>query len=570
MEWRFRHEHVAPPPEELEAWADRLEISPALASFLWQRGLQELSAMELFLNPSLKLLAPLHGWPGLTEAALVFAGALLAGKSCCVWGDYDVDGITSTALVKDFLARQGFACKHHIPARLTEGYGLNVEGVERLATEGVQLLLTVDSGISDLEPIARAKELGMTVVVSDHHLPGDELPVADAIVNPRLADCPCPHLAGVGVAFFLMAAVNVELQKAGREKIDVRPLLDLVALGTLADVVDLGGQNRILAKNGLLQIASGARVGIAALKTACNFSASASLGAGQVVFTLAPRINAAGRLGSSETALELLLTQDRERAALLADELSRLNAERRQEEDRIQAEAMAQAEEQAATGRMGLVLYSPGWHLGIIGIVASRIVETLHRPTVVLSSTDAFLKGSGRSMAGVDMYEIFNECSDCLLGFGGHKMAAGLSLEAGMLETFRGRFNELVVQRTGHQPVEKVCKIDAELSFAQADFTFLKELEMLQPFGMGNAEPVFASPPVRVRSMRGRPGFMSLELEDEQSGLRLRASAWRHLADIPQTLKGRRIRLAYTPRIDRYNGAASVELRMKDWKEEKE
>ena len=570
MEWKFRHEQTSPPPESLEDWAERLEISPSLASFLWQRGLHDFPAMELFLNPSLKRLAPLDDWPGLRAGAAVLTEGLLQGKKICVWGDYDVDGITSTALVKDFLARHGFACAHHIPARLTEGYGLNISSLERLASEGVNLLLTVDSGISDNEAVARAKALGMTVVISDHHLPGETLPPADAIVNPRLADCPCPHLAGVGVAFFLMAAVNVALAEAGREKKDIRSLLDLVALGTLADVVDLGGQNRILVKNGLLQIAAGARVGIAALKAACNFSPAASLGAGQVVFTMAPRINAAGRLGSSETALELLLTQDRQKAAALADELSRLNAERREEEDRILTEASAQAEEQVAQGRQGLVLYSPGWHPGIIGIVASRVVEALHRPTVVLSSVGDFLKGSGRSVSGVDMHAAFGQCAPLLLGFGGHRMAAGLSLTPANMEAFRTLFDSLVTDALGTGPTERVCKIDAELSFAQADFTFLKELEMLQPFGMGNAEPVFASPPVRVKAMRGRPGFMSLDLEDEESGLRLRASAWRHLADMPLGLKGRRIRLAYTPRIDRYNGAASVELRMKDWKEEED
>jgi single-stranded-DNA-specific exonuclease len=504
------------------------------------------------------------------EAAALLADGLLSGKKICVWGDYDVDGITATAVVKDFLARHGFACAHYIPARLTEGYGLNPEALDRLAGEGINLLLTVDAGISDVEAVAHAKKLGMTVIISDHHLPGKILPPADAIVNPRLADCPCPALAGVGVVFFLMGALNVALAEAGREKIDLRSLLDLVALGTLADVVDLNGQNRILVKNGLLKITQGARVGIAALKTACGFAPGAALEAWQVVFTLAPRLNAAGRLGSSETALELLLTGDRRRAALLADELSRLNAERREEEDRILKEAEVQAREQAARGGMGLVLHSPAWHPGIIGIVASRLVETLGRPAIVLSSVDAGLKGSGRSLAGVDLHALLGQCAPLLLGFGGHSMAAGLSLPCGNLEPFRRRFDQLVREILGSTPGEKECRLEGELAFAQADFTFLKELELLQPFGPGNAEPIFASPPVRIRAMRSKPGFLSLDLEDEDSGVRLRATAWRHLADMPPRLKGRRIRVAYSPRIDRYNGASSVELRLKDWKEEEE
>lgn len=529
--------------------------------------MRDLASMQNFLNPALRGLAPLEHWPGLSESADLLAQSLLDGKTVCVWGDYDVDGITSTALVLDFLGRHGFAARGHIPDRLGEGYGLNSAGISRLADEGVSVLLTVDCGISDYEAVAHAKSLGMTVIVSDHHLPGPERNQADAVVNPRLCPCPCPALAGVGVAFFLMAAVNVRLGAAGREKIDVRDLLDLVALGTLADVVDLNGQNRILVKNGLLKIAQAGRVGVAALKSACNFSPTAFLGAGQVVFTLAPRINAAGRLGSSQAALELLLTKDRRRASELAAELSRLNAERRDEEERILKEAMAQAEEQSIQGRMGLVLHSPAWHPGIIGIVASRIVETLHRPCVVLSSVDGYLKGSGRSVRGFDIHEAFQSSADLLMGFGGHTMAAGLSLDVSRLTDFRERFDALAAEGLGNKPVQAECKIDAELDFAAADFQLLKELEMLQPFGMGNAEPVFASPPVRVKSMRGRPGFMLLELEDETSGLTLTAKAWRRLADMPLSLKGKHIRIAYTPRIDRYNGAATIELRMKDWKE---
>ena len=567
MRWLYRHTEAPPEPEALSAWAGRLDISPLLAGFLWQRGLRDMESMERFLNPGLKRLAPLEDWPGVGEAASRLADGLLAGKKLAVWGDYDVDGITSTALVLDCLKKHGFEAVAHIPDRLGEGYGLNAPGIDRLAESGASMLLTVDCGITDVEAVAHARSLGMDVFVTDHHLPADILPEADAIINPRLHDCPCPSLAGVGVAFFLMAGLNAEFAARGRSRMDMREVLDLVALGTLADVVDLNGQNRILVKNGLLKVAQASRVGIAALKAACNFSPTAALGAGQVVFTLAPRINAAGRLGSSRAALDLLLTRDRHQAAELSAELSRLNAERRDEEERILAEAAMQAEEQARHGRMGLVLHSPGWHPGIIGIVASRVVESLHRPCVVLSSIDGYLKGSGRSVHGFDLHEAFSACSDLLLGFGGHKMAAGLSLDATLLGDFRDRFNACASQGLGGEAAEAVCAIDGELSFGQVDYQLLKELEMLQPFGMGNAEPVFASPPVRVKSMRGRPGFMLLELLDEASGLSLPAKAWRQLADMPASLKGKRIRIAFTPRIDRYNGAASIELRMKDWKE---
>lgn len=569
MQWVFRKDDSVAPPDDLDDWSETLEISPHLAKFLWARGIRSKEEMEAFIAPFLGRLAPIDAWPGLHEAATIFVEALVQNKKVCVWGDYDVDGITSTALVIEILNLHGFDCLHYIPNRLTEGYGLNQEAISKLAAEGVNLLLTVDSGISDVEAIAHAKSLGMAVIVSDHHLPGEILPPADAFVNPRLVSCPYPFLAGVGVAFMFMAAVNSLLHSMGKERQDMRVALDLVALGTLADVVDLQGANRILVKNGLLKIAEADRIGLAALKSVCNFAPKASLGSGQVVFTLAPRINAAGRLGSSEVALELLLTKNMDRAMVLARELNSLNIQRRSEEDGILEEALEQAKAQVEEGRMGIVVYGMDWHPGVIGIVASRIVESLHRPTVVLSSIEDHLKGSGRSIVGFDLHEAFGACSHLLLGYGGHYMAAGLSLMPDNLEEFAKCFDTLVAEGLGVHAKEPVCKLDGELDFALAtDFIFLKELEMLQPFGTGNSEPVFCSGAVRVKEMRQRTNLMLLELEDPKSGLVLKAKAWRNLSAMPTSLKNKLIRIAFTPRIDRYNGVASVELRLKDWKEE--
>ena len=555
------------PGEPLLYYAERLEISPLLVLLLGNRGLTSLAEMELFLSPGLRHLASLEAWPGLEEAANLLCQAVLDGETLGIWGDYDVDGITSTALLKDFFQRFGVNCLHHIPNRLEEGYGLNREHILLLAQQGVTTLVTVDSGISDVEAVAFARELGLKVVITDHHLPGETLPPANAIVNPRLADCPCPSLAGVGVAFFLAAAVNVKLAATGQAKVDIRVFLDLVALGTLADVVNVSGQNRILIKNGLLALGEGHRPGIAALKSVCNFAPTAALDAGQVVFSLAPRINAAGRMGSSEIALELLLCTEYEKAEQLALELAHMNTCRREEEDAIFQSALAQAEVETSKGRTGLVLHEEDWHPGIIGIVASRIAEKFHCPAVVLTTTQGFCKGSGRSYGAFHLHEAFAAASDLLLGYGGHRMAAGLSLVPDNLELFRQRFDDLVKSALGLHPPKGQCAIDAVLPFAVASrFTILKELELLQPFGSGNAEPVFASPPVRVKSILSRPGFCSLDLVDEQSGITLRAKAWRDLANFPVSLKGQTIRIAYSPRIDRYNGAATVELRIKDWK----
>lgn len=554
------------PSQTAARWAARLEISEHLARFLWKRGLQTEEDAAFFLNPGLRRLASLDLWPGLTEAAGLLADKLLAGAKVAVWGDYDVDGITSTALIRSYLTAQGFDSLHHIPNRLTEGYGLNKAAIDNLAGAGATVLLTVDCGISDLAEVAHARSLGLTVIITDHHLPGESVPVAEAIINPRLGNCPCPSLAGVGVAFMFVAALNAELAARGRPRLDLREYLDLVALGTLADMVDLSGQNRILVKNGLLKISQGARIGLAALKSSCSHSPTATLDAAQVVFSLAPRINAAGRLGSSEQALELLLTTDRAEATELAARLSCLNAQRKGEEDRIIEEAMSQAGVQADENRLGLVLYAPGWHPGVIGIVASRVVDRFARPVVVFSEVDHVLKGSGRSISKFDLHGALGQCQDLCITYGGHRMAAGVAIEPLQLDAFRSRFWRIAGEAFNGVLPERECKVDGELPFSlAADFTWLKELEMLQPFGMGNPEPVFSSPPVTVKSMRPKPGLMLLDLDDGE-GRVLRAKAWRRLSDMPLTLRGKKIRVAYTPRIDRYNGMATIELLMRDWK----
>lgn len=552
--------------------AQELGISPLLLHLLHLRGVTGASEVDSFLSPNLRLLAPPEQWPGVTEAARVLCEVLTQGKKLAVWGDYDVDGITASTLVLDVLEHHGFAMRAHLPDRCSEGYGLNAATLETLAADGVEALLTVDCGISDVEPVARARALGMTVVISDHHLPPPVLPEAHAICNPRLGDCPCPQLAGVGVAFFLLAELNNLLAPLTGKRFDMRQVLDLVALGTLADVVQLASQNRILVKNGLLKIAEASRPGIAALKSVCKLAVAAKLGAGQVVFTLAPRINAAGRMGHARLALETLRAPDYDTGLALAQKLDTLNTERRVEEERIHEEARQQAQNFADSA--GLVLYGEGWHPGIIGIVASRIVEEFHRPTLILCDDQTQIKGSGRSIREFDLHAGLTDMADIFLGFGGHRLAAGVRLEKGKLEELRTRFDKVVRAQLGDSLPAPSLTVDVELDFATAsDAVFLRELELLQPFGPGNAEPVFASPPLTIRDRRtfgyGKEHVV-LDVTDTRTGITLHAKAWRKAAELPPTVKGREIRLAYTPRIDTYNGADSVDVRIRDWQWEQE
>jgi single-stranded-DNA-specific exonuclease len=546
--------------------ADTLSVSPLIVDILWSRGLTTVEDMDRFLSPGLRHLAAPSEVPGLTEAAEVLASGIREGRKLAIWGDYDVDGITATALVLQFLSMRGIEAMHHLPNRMEEGYGMNVPGVERLAADGARMLLTVDCGISDMAPVARARELGMLVAVSDHHLPGDELPDAHALCNPRLAEGgPCDDLAGVGVAFMLVCALNRLLPG---EPVDVRPLLDLVALGTVADVVRLTGQNRILVKNGLLLIKEAARPGMAALKVVSDYERTAELGAGQIGFNLAPRINAAGRMGDPGKALRLLLARTFDEAMPIAQELNATNMERRRQEQEIAEEALAQAE--TMKDMAGLVLHADHWHPGIIGIVASRVVERYYRPTLLLCSREegGLLKGSGRSISEFDLHESLKAVSPLLAGFGGHKQAAGLSLLPENLDALRTQFNEFVISRLGPDPLTPTLKLDRELPFVQITNTLLQELELLQPFGLGNPEPVFASAPVTVAEYRlfGRENeHVKLVLADAETGARLSGKAWRMGKQFPRNTKGQAMRFAFTPKIDRYRGIPQIDLRIRDW-----
>lgn len=563
--WKPRNEGTA--PSSASAMAEELNVSPLIVEILWNRGLTDVGEMDRFLSPLLRHMANPAEVPGLTKAAETIARGLDEGRKLAVWGDYDVDGITATAVIKEFFALRGREVLHHLPNRMEEGYGMNVPGVEALHAQGATLLLTVDCGISDLAPVARARELGMTVVVTDHHLPGETLPEAHAVCDPRLGEGgPCDDLAGVGVAFMLVVALNRLLPG---EPVDVRPLLDLVALGTIADIVRLTGQNRILVKNGLLVIKEARRPGMAALKVVSDYARQAELGAGQIGFHLAPRINAAGRMGDPEKALNLLLAKDFDTAMPIAEELDAINMERRRQEQEIADEALAQAETMRRMA--GLVLFADHWHPGIIGIVASRVAEKYYRPTMLLCAPDGpegLLKGSGRSIPEFNLHDGLASVADVLAGFGGHAQAAGLSLKPENLAALRERFNDHVIETLGAEPLTPTLKLDHELAFSNINNTLLKELELLQPFGMGNPEPVFATKPVRVaeHALFGREGeHVKLVLEDETTGTKLPGKAWRMADTLTRAVHGKTMRFAFTPKIDRFRGIPSIDLRIRDW-----
>ena len=554
---------------EAEKLASELGISQNIVEILASRGLETREEMDCFLSPSLKHLPSPDCIPGLEKAASLLATALKRGDLCAVWGDYDVDGVTSAAVVKEFFTAHGFPLKCFLPNREKHGYGLSSEGIDKLQQEGVKLLLTVDCGISDIEAVAYARKLGMTVIVSDHHLPADILPEAQAICNPRLdpsENNPCANLAGVGVAWMLMAALNRLLPEP---HMDMRSLLDFVALGTVADLVPLSGVNRILVKNGLLLIKEAARSGIGALKEVSGYDRLAVLGAGQIGFGLAPRINAAGRLGDPRLALDLLLAADLATARPLAKKLDAMNSERRSTENEILEQAMEQAKALLAENpkSMGLVLYAEDWHGGVIGIVASRIVEAFYRPAILLCAEgEGILKGSARSISEFDLYTGLEKCAALLSKFGGHRQAAGLSLPFENLVALRTAFHEAVVAQIGSEAFSATLKLESELALSEINFKLLQELELLQPYGMGNPEPVFFTPEVLVKEYRTfGQNHVELLLEQENSSALIPAKAWRMADVLPRELVGQITRFAFVPKVNTFRGTPTIELHIKDW-----
>lgn len=549
-------------------FSSSLGISSRFASLLWARGFQTEEEVNFFLSPHLRLLEKPDKWPDIHKAASIISEKLLAGEKLAVWGDYDVDGVTGVCVVIEVLRHYGFDVLWHLPERVNEGYGLNNKNIEKLAQMGAQVLLTVDCGISDVDEVQKARDLNMTVIISDHHLSPESLPNAHALCNPRLASCPCTHLAGVGVAFFLMAELNTLLAKElNIEKFDMRQVLDLVALGTLADMVPLEGQNRILVKNGLLKITEAKRLGMAALKSVSKHNTHDKLSSRQIVFSLAPRINAAGRMASPDLAVRLLTETQKANAILFAEQLNELNDKRRKEERVIAELAITYADEQKSNPV--LFVRHENWNQGIVGIVASRLVEKYHKPTFVFSKEGTGWKASARSIPSFDLHSGLVYCSSLLTNFGGHKLAAGLRVEEENYNEFIKLFTNFFEENIHEDEQVKRILTDGELSFAGAlDDVFYKEIEQMQPFGISNSEPIFTSPPLLVKGYAvfgAMRNHVRLTLEDSFSSITLTIKIWSQVEKYPKDILNKHIKIAYSLNLECADTSMSDYIKIIDW-----
>ena len=482
----------------VSALADSLNISEALSSLLVQRGINNIYDAKKFFRPSLEFLYDPFLINGMEEATSRVIKAITENELICVYGDYDVDGTCATALLYMFLKELDAKIEFYIPQRLIEGYGISKAGIENIHDKGASLLISVDCGITAIDETALANSYGIDVIICDHHHPKEELPNAFAILDPIKPGCnyPFKFLSGAGVAFKLAQGIA---ERIGKRDLPFK-YLDLVSLAAAADIVSLTDENRILVHEGLNLINSNPRAGIKALIEKCSINPG-SLSSGQVVFTLAPRINAVGRLGDAKRAVDLLTTDNIDEAFEFASVLETENYERR----KIDVDTFDSALELIASSvdlenEIPIILHQEDWHPGVIGIVASRIVEKYYRPTIMLTTVDGIAKGSARSINNFNIYEALEKCEKLLIHFGGHQAAAGLAIELENLEEFKYRFNQIVKDSINDKDLSPELMIDSKIKFSEITPKFIRVLEQFSPFGPGNMRPVFLAEGVSIVS----------------------------------------------------------------------
>jgi single-stranded-DNA-specific exonuclease len=552
--------------ERCQQLAGALEISPLLAQCLLNRGMSEPEVSARFLQPRLKNLADPFLIPNMAAAVDRLLAARQRHQLLVIFGDYDVDGVTSTALLTETLGALGWRVESYLPHRLEEGYGLSRDGVERCLQKcPAQLLLAVDCGSTAVEVTAWLRERGLDVVVLDHHQVSEPAPAALALVNPQLGGA-FRELCSVGLAFKLVHALLKRMRDLGLAEtasVDVRAQLDLAALGTIADLVPLTGENRILVTAGLERLNATQRPGLVALKAVASIAAVA--GSYEVAFQLGPRLNAAGRLEDAQDALRLLLTPDAEEAGTLARRLDQSNRRRQEIERSICDELTALLRPRFdATKDFVIVEGRAEWHIGVVGIVASRVVQEFYRPTIIFGGDGACWRGSGRSIDGFDLAAALRGCADLLLRHGGHAMAAGMSIDAGQVGLLRQRLNDMARAALSEEQLRPCLKLDAQVASSGLTLEQVEELARLDPVGQGN-------PAVRLawRGLSHAQPPQRMGKENQHVKFRVACggpmleAVWWNCRNAP--LPGDRFDLAFTPAVNEYNGRRSVQLKVLDW-----
>jgi single-stranded-DNA-specific exonuclease len=565
----LRWDAVACDDDAAGSLAAALGVAPIVARLLCQRGLSDPEVADRFLKPSLDHLHDPMLLAGMGAAVDRILAAIAGKERIAIHGDYDVDGVTSTVILRRALEMLGADVVHFIPERLKDGYGLQPAAIERLHADGVALVVSVDCGIRGVDAGRRARELGVDLIITDHHEPDVELPPAVAVINPKRRDCEYPdkYLAGVGVALKLVQAL---CRRAGREAW-LPGFIKVAAIGTLADVVPLVGENRVIAKVGLDLLTRGPhKVGLRALLDVSGL-AGKTIDSYHIGFMLAPRVNAAGRMSTPDIAARLLLAADEtmaEEVRALALQLDGENVRRQEEEAEILAAARKVVTTDPDIGaRSVLVVAGDGWHRGVIGIVASKLVDSFHRPAIVLSVEDDVAHGSCRSISSFDMLGALERCAPLLTRFGGHRQAAGLTIEAARIRELRRAVNEVADETLGPEDLMPRLRIDGDLPFRGITGGVAAGVAALAPFGAGNPRPVFAARGVEIIDGPRKVKERHLKMALKQDGRVFRAIAWRaaerhdYLAEHKAALD-----VAFSLEQNQYNGETYVELSIADFR----
>jgi len=557
---------VAPEPDYrmIDELSRSLNLPSIIVKILVNRGLDSVKEIENFIDPTMGDLSDPFELPDMGKAVERIVDALRDNERIMVYGDYDVDGITASSLMFLILNKLGAQVSYYLPNRLVEGYGLSEDGILEAEKKGATLIVSVDTGVTAVDEVEYARGRGIDVVITDHHEPGESIPDAVAIVNPKVVrDSEKGHeLAGVGVAFKVAQALYRRLQQ---NETELEEHLDLVALGTSADIVPLIHENRILTKYGIKQIVRTTKPGLKKLVFVSGLMGK-EISTGQVVFILAPRINAIGRLGDAEKAIKLLTTRDEDAASEIAKFLDEENRRRKAIDEKTLEEALALMETSVdLENDRAIVLESSGWHQGVIGIVASRLVEKYYLPTVLISVEGDIGKGWARSIPGFHVYEALKDCGDVLLRFGGHKYAAGLSIEAGKIPEFRRRLKTVAAQRLTLDDLTPKLQIDAEVELDDIDMDFVRTVETFSPFGPQNMRPVFLT---RNLSTVGQPYIVG------RNHLKMRVRKGEKNFDVigfgfgehanALSMRGVDVDMAYVVEANTYFEQARIQLRVKD------
>jgi len=552
-----------PDPRLVDDLSAATGIPKNVVKILINRGITAPDEVDKFLNPKLSDLTDPFSMAGMTSGIERVSKALFNNEKITIYGDYDVDGITATSLLYMVLNKLGAQVDFYLPNRLTEGYGLSKDGIDESHKTGVTLIITVDTGITAVEEIDYAASLGIDVIVTDHHEPGMEYPRAYTIINPKQAVCDYKsELSGVGVAFKFCQALYKALNQDERE---LEEHLDLVALGTAADIVPLVNENRILTKYGIKQIARTTKPGLKSLTFVAGLMGK-DISTGQVVFILAPRINALGRLGDAGNAIRLLATRDERAAAEIARKLDSENKRRKEIDETTLHEALAQMEEVVdITSDRAIVLAEDGWHQGVIGIVASRLVERFHLPTVMISIVNGEGKGSARSIPGFHLCEALKECEHLLIRYGGHKYAAGLSIAPDQVEEFRHKFVEVSNRILSEDDITPKMHIDLEVELTDIDDNFMHSIEAFAPFGPQNMRPVFLTRNCEVAGQPYVVGNNHLKMRVRKGDATFDVIGF-GFGDQAKLISARGclVDIVYVVEYNTYNGVTRKQIRLKD------